>query len=102
MLGNVTGWGPDDPGAGDRGAVAVYEVLYEDGSATEVPLVTGRTADDWLGEPSAEDVLPVLRGPGWHLNLLVAPLRPLPVRAIRIRDLGTPASPVVAAMTIIR
>ena len=96
VLGNVTGWGPGDQGTGPWGAVGEYEVRYADGSRQVIPLITGRTVDDWLWPPAATDVAAVLRGSGWHLNLLVAALE-----AIAVRDLGTPSSPVVAAITIV-
>ncbi len=102
VLGNVTGWAPDDPGTGPWGAVAEYEIRYADGRVQTVPLITGRTADEWTGPASAVDVEVALRGRPWHLNLLTVALQPGLVRSVVFRDRGTPASPVVAAMTLIR
>ncbi len=101
MLGGVTGWAPEDPGAGEFGAVAECVVRYEDGSASVLPFVSGRTADDWLGAPSAGDAASVLRGSPWHLNVLVLALEAKPIRSVLVRDLATPSSPVVAAITIV-
>jgi hypothetical protein len=102
VLGNVTGWAQDDPGTGKWGAVGEYEIQYADGTAQRVPIITGRTADDWAQPPDATDVTVALRGEVWHLNLLVIALEPKPIAAVVIRDTGTPASPVVAAMTLIK
>jgi len=102
ILGNVTGWSPGDPGIGKWGAVCVHEIHYGDGSIQKIPLISGRTADDWLQSPAAADVTVGLKGDPWHLNLLTVRLRPKPVDRVVVRDLGTPASPVVAAMTIVR
>jgi hypothetical protein len=100
FLGNVHGWSPHDPGAGDWGAVAEYVIEYTDGQTQVVPLVTGRTADEWSATPEAGDVLPGLRGEPWHLNVLGVKLRPVAIRKIVFRDLGTPAAPVLAAVTL--
>jgi hypothetical protein len=102
ILGNVTGWEPDDPGVGEHGAVGEYQVRYADGSVQEIPLISGRTVDDWAQPPCATHVICGLRGSPWHLNLLVIRLRPEQVESVVFRDFGTPASPVVAAMTLIR
>ncbi len=102
ILGNVTGWSPGDPGIGKWGAVCEYEIHYRDGSIQRIPLISGRTADDWLQSPGATDVTVGLQGDPWHLNLLVAQLRPDLIDRVVVRDLGTPASPVVAAMTVIK
>jgi len=39
VLGNVTGWEPDDPGVETSGAVAEYVIRYEDGSTQTIPLI---------------------------------------------------------------
>jgi len=100
FLGNVHGWAPDDPGTGPQGAVAEYVVCYADGQKQSVPLITGRTADEWTAGPNASEAFVALRGDPWHLNLLGTALRPVPVEKIVFRDLGTPAAPVLAAVTI--
>jgi hypothetical protein len=41
-----------------------------------------------------------LKGDPWHLNVLGVTLRPAPVAKVVFRDLGTPAAPVLAAVTI--
>jgi len=51
--------------------------------------------------PSASEVHPALRGEPWHLNVLGVKLRDLPVKEIEFRDLGTPASPVLVAITLV-
>jgi len=102
VLGGVTGWAPGEPGVGRWGAVAECVVRYADGSRSVLPWIPGRTADDWLAAPHATEVAAVLRGSRWHLNVLVLALEPKPIEAVVIRDLGTPSSPVVAAMTIVR
>jgi len=102
ILGGVTGWAPGDPGTGKLGAVAELEVRYAGGGRSSIPFVTGRTADDWLGAPGAADAAAVLRMGHWHLNAIVAALDPAQaVEAIVFRDLGTPAAPVIAAITIV-
>lgn len=100
FLGNVHGWAPQDPGTGDWGAVAEYVIEYEDGQKQIVPLVTGRTADEWTAAPEADEVWPGLKGRPWHLNVLGVTLRPMVIRRIVFRDLGTPAAPVLAAVTL--
>ena len=100
-LGNVTGWGPGDPGVQPDGAVARLEVRYADGTSTAVPWITGRTCEDWLGAAQALDLAPGLAGPGWHLGVLVVALEEKPIEWIVLRDLGTPASPVLAALTVV-
>jgi len=101
FLGNVTGWSPEDPGVGEWGAVAEYVIRYDDGSSQTVPWISGRTVDDWAMPPSASEVHPALRGEPWHLNVLGVKLRDLPVKEIEFRDLGTPASPVLVAITLV-
>jgi len=100
FLGNVHGWAPADEGTGEWGAVAQYEILYADGQRQVVPLITGRTADEWTGSPEAEEVVAGLRGDPWHLNVLGVTLRPAKIEKIIFRDLGTPAAPVLAGVTL--
>lgn len=100
FLGNVHGWSSNDPGTGPWGAVAEYVICYADGQRQTVPLITGRTIDEWTASPSADEVAAGLRGEPWHLNVLGVELRNAPVEAILFRDLGTPAAPVLAAVTI--
>ncbi|MCX7825173.1 MAG: hypothetical protein N2689_06405, partial [Verrucomicrobiae bacterium] len=102
FLGNVHGWKSDDEGVGEWGAVAEYVIHYGDGQTQTVPLITGRTADEWAAPPSAGEVFAGLRGDPWHLNVLGVTLRPVRVERIVFRDLGTPASPVLAAVTLER
>jgi hypothetical protein len=102
VLGNVHGWGPGDAGTGEFGAVSTYEIQYEDGQTQIVPLITGITCDDWTSAPEASSVFCGLQGKSWHLYVLGVDLRPKPVKQIVFRDLGTPAAPVLAAMTIER
>jgi hypothetical protein len=103
LLGNVGGWSPGDPGAGEDGAVARYIIRYSDGAEQVVPLISGRTIDDWAMPPNARDMTATLRGEGiWHLHILSIRLRPRRVESIEFRDEGTPTSPVLAAMTVVR
>lgn len=102
VLGNVTGWAPDDAGTGPWNAVAEYEIRYADGRTQTVPLIPGRTADDWASPPTATDVEVAAHGEPWHLNLMTVILESKPVRSVVIRDLGTPAAPLVAAMTVVK
>jgi hypothetical protein len=100
LLGNVHGWGPDDEGAGEWGAIAEYVVHYNDGQTQTVPLVSHRTTDDWASAPEAAETRIGLEGKPWHLNVLGVALRPARIDKIVFRDLGTPAAPVLAAMTL--
>jgi hypothetical protein len=100
FLGNIHGWASDDPGTGPSGAVAEYVICYADGQKQTVPLVTGRTIDEWTASPSVSDAFVALSGSPWHLNLVGATLRPVTVEKIIFRDLGTPAAPVLAAVTL--
>ncbi|NLF71440.1 MAG: hypothetical protein GX575_20600 [Candidatus Anammoximicrobium sp.] len=102
FLGNVHGWSSQDRGTGPWDAVAEYEVVYADGQRQTVPLITGRTIDEWTAEPEADDVQVGLRGSPWHLNVLGVELRDVPVAEVVFRDLGTPAAPVLAAVTLER
>ena len=70
FLGNVTGWAPADDGTGPWGAVAEYVIRYADGQRQIVPLVTGRTADDWIGAARGRG------GRGGPAGRPVAPERP--------------------------
>ena len=101
FLGNVHGWRSNSEGVGEWGAVAEYIIHYADGKTQTVPIITGRTADDWTAV-SASEVFVGLRGEPWHLNMLGVTLRPVPVERIVFRDLGTPVSPVLAAVTLER
>lgn len=100
FLGNVHGWSPDDPGTGDWGAVAEYVIQYTDGEKQTIPLITGSTTDDWALPPEAEDVYVELKGDPWHLNILGVKLRDVTIKKVIFRDLGTPAAPVLVAMTL--
>ncbi len=100
FLGNVHGWFSQDPGTGPWGAVAEYVICYTDGKKQTVPLITGRTADEWAARPEAEEVCVGFRGNPWHLNVLGVELRNVPVERIIFRDLGTPAAPVLVAVTL--
>jgi hypothetical protein len=102
FLGNVTGWAPDDEGAGEWGAVAEYVIHYADGQTQTVPLISGRTADDWVLAPVATEAFLGLKGEPWHLNVLGVGLRAVQVEKIVFRDLGTAAAPLLAAMTLER
>jgi hypothetical protein len=100
FLGNVHGWSSNDPGTGEWSAVAEYVIHYADGGKQTVPLVTGRTADDWAVAPEADEVFVGLKGSPWHLNVLGVELRDVTVEKVVFRDLGTPAAPVLAAVTL--
>lgn len=100
FLGNVHGWDSHDPGTGTWGAVAEYVIHYADGQQQAVPLVTGRTADEWAMPPEADEVAVGFRGQPWHLSVLGVTLRPVAIEKIVFRDLGTPAAPVLAAVTL--
>jgi hypothetical protein len=102
FLGNVHGWSSQDPGAGPRDAVAEYVIRYADGQEQIVPLVTGRTIDEWALPPEAVEVQSVLHGKRWHLNLLGVELRSVKVQKIVFRTTGATAAPVLAAVTIQR
>jgi hypothetical protein len=102
FLGNVAGWTSRDLGTGPWSAIAEYRIIYADGTEQIIPLVLGRTVDDWAATPLAEEVIPVLQGVPWHLNLLAVKTQPKPLRKILFRDLGTPSSPLLAAITVER
>jgi len=100
FLGNVHGWSSHDAGTGDWGAVAEYVIHYADGQQQTVPLITGRTIDEWAARPTATEVRSVLAGKRWHLNLLAVTLRPVKIQKVVFRDLGTPAAPLLVAITL--
>ncbi|NUQ63518.1 MAG: hypothetical protein HUU20_13655 [Pirellulales bacterium] len=100
FLGNVCGWSGGDEGTGQFSAVAEYVIHYADGQKQLVPLVPGRTIDEWAAPPRAADTLLGLRGDPWHLSVLGVDLRPVPVEKIVFRDLGTVSAPVLAAVTL--
>jgi len=100
FLGNVHGWSPDDQGTGEWGAVAEYVIQYTDGEKQTIPLITGTTADDWALPTEAQEVFVGLKGRPWHLNVLGVKLRAVTIDKVIFRDLGTPAAPVLAAVTL--
>jgi hypothetical protein len=100
FLGNVLGWSGGDSGVGEWNAVAEYVIHYADGKTQTVPLIPGRTADEWALPPKAQEVLVGLQGDPWHLNVLGVSLRDTPVAKIVFRDLGTVSAPVLAAATL--
>ncbi|MHC4425242.1 MAG: glucosidase family protein [Planctomycetota bacterium] len=100
FLGNIHGWSPDDPGTGEWDAVAEYVVQYADGESQTVPLVTGCTTDDWALPPDTEEAFVGLTGDPWHLNVLGVKLRDVTIEKLIFRDLGTPAAPVLVAVTL--
>lgn len=100
FLGNVHGWSSQDQGTGEWGAVAEYVIQYADGETQTVPLITGRTIDEWTGKPRATETFAGAKGKSWHLNVVGAKLRPVKIQTILFRDLGTPAAPVLAAVTL--
>ena len=100
FLGNVHGWSSLDQGAGEWGAVAEYVIHYADGQTQAVPLITGRTIDEWQASPQADEVLLGPKGDSWHVTVLGATLRPVKVDKITFRDLDTPAAPVLFAVTL--
>ena len=94
--------GYNDAGTGPWSAIGAYEIQYADGSTQVVPLVTGLTCDDWTSPPAASSVVCGLRGKPWHLNVLGVELRPVEMKKIIFRDYGTPAAPLLAAVTVER
>ncbi len=100
FLGAVHGWSPADPGTAPSGALAEYVIVYADGQQQVVPLIAGRTSDDWCSAPEADEVCVGLWGDPWHLNVLGVELRPAVIDKIVFRDLGTAAAPVLAAVTL--
>jgi len=103
LLGAVGGWAPADSGSDGHGLVARIVIDFTDGSARTIPLINGRTIDDWASAPTATDVSTVLHGPErWHLNVLGVETGGKQVRRLRFIDEGTPTSPVLAAVTVQR
>ncbi len=101
FLGNVHGWGSRDEGTHEWGAVAEYVIHYADGQTQTVPLITGRTIEDWTVENrEVTEAAWGLEGNPWHLNVLGVELRPVQVEKIVFRDLGTVAAPLLAAVTL--
>jgi len=100
FLGNVHGWAANDSGTGDWGAVAEYAISYTDGEIQTVPLITGRTCDDWAGPPSADEAFVGLRGTPWHLNVLGVELKPKAIDKVVFRGLGAQAAAVLVAVTL--
>ncbi|MBM3473748.1 MAG: hypothetical protein FJX75_10810 [Armatimonadetes bacterium] len=100
FLGQVTGWAPGDPGDPKTGAVGEYVLVYADGKRQVVPLISQQTVDDWATPPTATLTEVGLRGDPWHLSVLAVKLRPVKLTKIIFRDTGTPASPVLAAVTV--
>jgi len=100
FLGNVHGWDSGDEGTGEWGAVALYVIHYADGQKQTVPLITGRTAEDWTGNREATEVFRGLEGGIWHLNVLGVKLHDVQIDTIVFSDLGTRAAPLLAAVTL--
>ena len=100
FLGQVTGWLPDDPGDPKAGAIGEYVLVYADGHRQTVPLVSGGTVDDWAMAPRASLTQVGLQGDPWHLSVLAVKLRPVRLERIIVKDHGTPAAPLLAAITI--
>jgi len=100
FFGQVTGWQPSDPGDPKTHAVGEYILHYADGRRQIVPLISGATVDDWAMPPAAQLTQPALRGDPWHLSVLAVKLRAAKLEKITFRDEGTPASPLLAAVTI--
>jgi hypothetical protein len=100
VLGNVAGWASKDEAADTPDPVAEYAVHYADGTVETIPLVLGRTMDDWTDFPIADDVHVGLEGAAWHLNTLGVSLRPLTIDKLVFRDAGTVSAPVLVAVTL--
>jgi hypothetical protein len=97
FLGNVAGWTSRDDSAK---AIAEYVIVYADGQRQTVPWILGKTADEWAQAPYATQAFVAWQGEPWHLNVCGIALRPVPVKEILFRDLGTAAAPVLAAVTL--
>jgi len=80
--------------------VAEYVIHYAGGQKQTVPLITSRTADEWALPPQAADVAVGFRRGRWHLNVLGVELQDAAIEKITFRDLGTPAAPVLVAITL--
>jgi len=102
FLGNVQEWSPLDPGTGRWAGIAEYVIHYADGKTQIVPLVAGRTCDQWNWQPISDEVVATLEGATWHMNVLAASLRDVPIAKIVFRDLATASAPVLAAVTLER
>jgi len=102
LLGQVTGWMGSDPGDPKTHSVADYVLIYADGTKQVVPLISQQTVDDWANPPTAPLTQAGLQGDPWHLSVLAVKLRPKRLERIIFRDHGTPAAPLLAAVTIER
>ena len=102
FLGNVQEWSSLDPGTGRWAGIAEYVIHYADGKTQTVPLVAGRTCGQWNWQPTADEVVATLEGATWHMNVLAASLRDVPIAKIVFRDLATASAPVLAAVTLER
>jgi hypothetical protein len=102
FLGQVTGWMGSDPGNPKTHSVADYVLVYSDGQRQVVPLVSQQTADDWASPPIAALTEVGLQGAPWHLSVLAVKLRPKKLERVIFRDHGTPAAPLLAAVTVER
>jgi hypothetical protein len=100
FLGQVTGWSPGDPGDPKTGAIGEYVLEYADGKRQTVPLVSQATVDDWAMAPTASLTQLGLQGDPWHLSVLAVRLRAEKLTQIVFKDNGTPAAPLLAAITI--
>ena len=102
FLGQVTGWMGSDPGNPKTHSVADYVLIYADGTRQVARLVSQQTVDDWANPPTAPLIEAGLQGDPWHLSVLAVKLRPKKLDRIVFRDHGTPAAPLLAAVTIER
>jgi hypothetical protein len=102
FLGQVTGWAGSDPGDPKTHSVADYLLIYSDGTRQIVPLMSQQTVDDWASPPVAPLTKVGLKGDPWHLSVLAVRLRPKTLERIVFRDHGTPAAPLLAAVTVER
>ena len=100
FLGAVHGWSAGDEGAGEWAAIGEYVICYADGAKQVIPLIPGRTTEEWVASPGLDEALDSLDGDPWHLNMLGVVLRPVVVENIIFRDLGTVSAPVLAAATL--
>ncbi|HUT23708.1 MAG TPA: hypothetical protein VM492_05150, partial [Sumerlaeia bacterium] len=65
----------------------------------DFPSVVALYNEKWA-PAAAEEVYPGLEGDPWHINVLGVKLRPVKVRKIVFRDLGTASAPVLVAVTL--
>jgi hypothetical protein len=100
FLGGVAGWTGGDQGSGKLKAVAEFVIQYTNGQKQIVPLIPGKTLDDWAGSPNAAQTIVAIRGEPWHLNVCAVALSSNEVQDIVFRDLGTISAPLLAAVTI--